>query len=652
MRKLFLYIFCSLFLVPYLKAQDIHFSQFYESPILLNPAAAGAGSSDYRLAINYRNQWKSVINPFKTGVIAFDTKLFNRDKKNYLGLGASIFNDQAGISKLTTNQANLDLAYHIGIDPNNRFSIGAKAGFFQKYVNASGLRWDNQYNGVDYDGSRPTGETISGNRYSNLDLGAGLVYTYLKPEKGLQVQGGFSAMHLTRPKNSFAAKDENTNLKYTAHVSMEIRPKEKKYAILPSLLFAQQSSHHEITGGGNFAFLSNSKLYSAIYIGAFYRYKDAAIAVAGLEYKKCMKFSVSYDFNVSKFNTASRFRGGPEFCFVYTGFRKEKKKPELDTTPVKPAVAIYSGGVYGDGKPINAEISILPLKNDSASGPDHSAERKMNSDPATGKYTAELEGGKKYKVKINSPGFEAYEEVVDLTSLKEYAENQKDFNLSSKSAVYTGSVTSNGKPVGAKITYVPLSADGQPLAEMNEIIADPVNGNYRSQLKGGKKYKVKVEAPSYQTIESEIDLLTLKDVNEQKVDFDLKPVKAESPCSEQLPDVSSIKGKSLRDPAVYAKMLDLFSNWCMENVIFKVQVSAYPVSRASEYKHKYLDDLGSIEQTNYPDGLTRFTLDKQFNSIKDVEALRQKAIGHGQKDSWITVFVNGKRVTLEDFIGH
>jgi type IX secretion system PorP/SprF family membrane protein len=651
MRKL-IYTSCFLILGSCFYAQDIRFSQFYESPILLNPAAAGAGNSDYRLAINYRNQWKSVINPFKTGVIAFDTKLFNRDKKNYLGLGASIFNDQAGISKLTTNQANIDLAYHIGINPNNRFSIGAKTGFFQRYINASSLRWDNQYNGVDYDGSRPTGETISSNRYSNLDLGAGIVYTYLKPEKGWQVQGGFSAMHLTRPKNSFAAKDENTNLKYTAHVSAEIRPNEKKYAILPSLLFAQQSSHHEITGGGNFAFLSTSKLYSAIYIGAFYRYKDAAIAVAGLEYKKCMKFSVSYDFNVSKFNTASRFRGGPEFCFVYTGFRKEKKKPEVDTTPVKAAVAIYSGGIYGDGKPINAEISILPLKNDSVSSPDYSTERKMNSDPSTGKYTAELAGGKKYKVRINSPGFEPYEEVVDLSTLKDQFESQKDFNLNSKSAVYTGSVTGSGKPVGAKITYVPLGADDQPLTGINEINADPVNGNYRSQLKAGKKYKVKVEAPGYQTIESEIDLLTLKDANEQKMDFNLKPAKADSPCSEQLPDVSSIKGKSLRDPAVYAKMLDLFSNWCMENVVFKVQVAAYPVSRASEYKHKSLDDLGSIEEANYPDGLTRFTLNMQFNTIKDVEALRQKAIGHGQKDAWITVFVNGKRVTLEDFIGH
>src|SRR5688572_29642140 len=77
-------------------AQDIHFSQFYDSPLLLNPAAAGA-SADYRLAINYKNQWKSVINPFKTAALAFDAKLM-KAKKNNFGVGVSLFNDKVGVA--------------------------------------------------------------------------------------------------------------------------------------------------------------------------------------------------------------------------------------------------------------------------------------------------------------------------------------------------------------------------------------------------------------------------------------------------------------------------------------------------------------------------------------------------------------------------
>ena len=169
---------------------------------------------------------------------------------------------------------------------------------------------------------------------------------------------------------------------------------------------------------------------------------------------------MSYDVNVSRLTSASKFRGGPEFSFIYTGFRKIKKKE---------VIAVYNGVVYDEsGKPVAAEISITPVNsetspfNEKPSKPERGEAKNLLSDMETGKYKMELNPGIIYKIKVNYPGYESIEENLDLLSLSQFTETQKDFNLvkaKPKSAVYTGSVLSNGKPVNAKIIYTALAAD-------------------------------------------------------------------------------------------------------------------------------------------------------------------------------------------------
>ena len=58
-------------------AQDLHFSQYFNTPLLVNPANTGFNPDyDYRLGGNYRNQWANVGNPYKTMGFWGDTKLF------------------------------------------------------------------------------------------------------------------------------------------------------------------------------------------------------------------------------------------------------------------------------------------------------------------------------------------------------------------------------------------------------------------------------------------------------------------------------------------------------------------------------------------------------------------------------------------------
>lgn len=327
----------------FVSSQDIHFSQFYESPVLLNPAAAGASSSDFRFVINYRNQWKNVISPYKTLALAFDSRIYTNKKKkgNHIGYGFSMFNDKAGLSKLTTNQVNIDLAYHVYFSRSSSLSAGVKAGFFQRTINTSDLKWDSQYDGKNYDATLPTRENTVYQSILKFDLGAGIMYKYYQRSSGMRFEIGGSMAHITKPKISFYSKDPSLNFKYLGHLLVQAKVGESSYFI-PAAMYALQGKHTEITVGANYkmiigdqtrdkVILNTFTLFSsAMQFGAFYRFKDAVIFTAAMDYKKNMSFGLSYDVNVSKLNRASQRRGGLEFSFILKGLTNTKGKGSMN----------------------------------------------------------------------------------------------------------------------------------------------------------------------------------------------------------------------------------------------------------------------------------------------------------------------------------
>jgi type IX secretion system PorP/SprF family membrane protein len=320
-----------------LRSQDIHFSQFYESPVLLNPAFAGGSSGNFRFVANYKNQWKSIVSPFKTVAVAFDAKVqpSKRGRLSHLGYGITLFNDQMGISKLTTNQVNLIVAYHVFLNRTSSLSAGINTGLFQKSITTNNLKWDSQFDGKGYNASLPTNEA---NRFQNIikfDLGAGLRYKYFKPSSGLRLEIGNSITHVTKPTVSFYSKDPSLQLKYTCNFILQTKINEHIY-LMPALMYVKQGGHSELIGGGNVKFILGEQtrdrpllntytlIASSMQFGIFYRVKDAVIFTMGLDYKKNIAFGFSYDVTISKLNNANKRMGGLELSLILKGFRNLK----------------------------------------------------------------------------------------------------------------------------------------------------------------------------------------------------------------------------------------------------------------------------------------------------------------------------------------
>ena len=214
MKKVLL-IFAIIIATCKLNAQDLHFTQFYMTPVLLNPANAGA-EYDLRGLINYRSQWKSVTAPFVSTAAAFDMRLTEaspRKKKGFWAAGIYLYNDKSGDSKFTENKGSLNAAYHLYLNENMTLGAGFQAGYIQRSINMSGLQWGSQYNGLIYDANLPSMEANNGKlTQGGLDFGSGLNWTYKKNERystgnnQMLINAGIGFQHISKQMHKFLSK--------------------------------------------------------------------------------------------------------------------------------------------------------------------------------------------------------------------------------------------------------------------------------------------------------------------------------------------------------------------------------------------------------------------------------------------------------------
>src|SRR6188768_2919012 len=85
-----------------IKAQDPHFSQFFASPLTLNPAFTGKFDGQWRLAVNHRDQWPSIPKAYVTTSGSFDFGILKNKipENDVFGIGISGVSDASANSQL------------------------------------------------------------------------------------------------------------------------------------------------------------------------------------------------------------------------------------------------------------------------------------------------------------------------------------------------------------------------------------------------------------------------------------------------------------------------------------------------------------------------------------------------------------------------
>lgn len=316
-----IWIFFSLVFAAKGYAQDINFSQFYELPMLRNPALAGIFTGDLRITAGYRTQWQSVTTPYQTEVLGAEFK-FSLGENNYdfMTVGLQATNDQAGDSKLSKTQVLPVVNLHKSVngEKDSYISAGFMAGPVQHRFDPTKLQFDDQFVNGAFSPTNPTRQTFSNTNFTYWDLAAGLSYTSEGPND-MRYYIGMGLFHFTKPRVAFiSTNDIKLNPKFTVNFGASIPTSDEDKFVLYGDFFTQ-GGHEQVQGG--FLYYHDLVSYDEDEVisfggGAFYRWGDAVIPVVRLDYYQ-VGVGISYDVNVSKLKTASQMRGGLEVTLSY-----------------------------------------------------------------------------------------------------------------------------------------------------------------------------------------------------------------------------------------------------------------------------------------------------------------------------------------------
>jgi len=307
-------------------AQDIHFSFAERNPLVLNPALAGANFKK-EATLNYRNQWSSLGDPITTTSLGYYSRLTKQRRNigNTFALGIQFVNDKAGNPSISSNNLSFVLADHIQISNESKIGVAISAGYAQRAIRIEDGQWATQYNGSVYDPSLGSGESLETTEFRDLDMGVGLLYTYIEggrmfsqTDKRL-INVGVSAYHINRPNNSFfAVNTDRLPVRYSAFASAEIGIESTNGAFLPGVYYHQQGSSNQLLVGALYKFrITDDTRYTgfnkplSVSFGVFGRLKDAAILKMMLDWDQ-YSFGYSFDFNTSGLNEYSSGFGANE----------------------------------------------------------------------------------------------------------------------------------------------------------------------------------------------------------------------------------------------------------------------------------------------------------------------------------------------------
>lgn len=314
-------------------AQDLHFSQFFNNPLLTNPANTGfIPDADYRLGASYRNQYSNIMAvPYKTMSIYGDAQVFrDRLETGWMGLGGVILRDVAGSGSLTSTKIYGSIAYHQMLGLSSLLSAGFNVGWANKRIDQSKLTFPDQFDGKFFDGTLPTSVQLLNNSVSYFDMQAGLNYAYF-PTADIYINAGYSIHHVNQPKETFF-EDDNTSRLSMRHIGFidAIFKMSDNVIINPNVYYTTMAKASELVGGINAAYNLSGDGSKQIIGGLYYRYKDAIIPMIGLQINN-IRLTFSYDVTASSLKNFNHSFGADEFNLLNKGFYDQFKGDRKQT---------------------------------------------------------------------------------------------------------------------------------------------------------------------------------------------------------------------------------------------------------------------------------------------------------------------------------
>lgn len=312
-----------IFLFQFVRGQDIHFTQFYATPLYLNPAFSGANVCG-RVSMAYRNQWPGISKTYRSFLFSADHTI----QRYNMGIGLVIGHDAAGTGNLSTTIINPIVAYGIRVNRTMALRVAFQPGIGLKSINFDNLVFGDQ---LARGGNVPTIETPTENR-AYFDMGTGaLLYS-----KTFWV--GTSFFHLTNSNESLFKNGSATlPLKYSFHGGLKFPLNKDETddfqvkSLSPAFHYRGQQDFDQFDVGLYYTqYIINVGLwYRGIPVvkryAPGYANNDAVAIIVGIQTDR-LNIGYSFDLTISRLHRLSH--GAHEVVLAYQFCELRKRKPK------------------------------------------------------------------------------------------------------------------------------------------------------------------------------------------------------------------------------------------------------------------------------------------------------------------------------------
>ena len=309
------------------KAQDPSFSQFFSSPLNINPSLTANINADWRAIANFRDQWITPASPYATGTISYDAKMFQKkfpglEEGNIFGLGGMLMYDKAMGGVVKSSYASMNVSYRVKLssgDTKHKLGAGFGGIYGHRRIDYGGVDFEEQFTGYGFNTNLPTGESSLSTMKPYFSVSTGLLYSITAVNSNFDI--GVSAFHINKPKQTFL-KDENQNLpiRKVAHANFETFLSQSVVLSLNGIYQSQETASYFSVGGALGYYLPSNEDF-LLNAGLWYWSNNAIVPYIGLSYKD-YQFGVSYDATISKLSQASEKPKTWELSIIVRGRNK------------------------------------------------------------------------------------------------------------------------------------------------------------------------------------------------------------------------------------------------------------------------------------------------------------------------------------------
>lgn len=336
MVKNYIILLAILILGVSLHAQDFHYSQFYNSPITLNPALTGVFNGSMRVGAIYRNQWWNSTQDFGSPSYATPSASIEvpiRLQTSAIGIGAAVLNDNVGGGLLNDLHLLGSLSYIQRFGQKHQLSFGMQAAFTNRSY-SNNLQFASQFQNNQFNANFSIPENLADETFNKMDVNAGLLW-YANFSDKFNLYLGTALYNIAGANDAYViGNNRDQYMRFSASAGVDVAMG-SKLRLMPSILYMKQQNIDQLNSGIALAFLLGNPA-NKLYIGGYARTNgwikdlalDACIPYAAVEIKG-LRVGLSYDYTLSELKNAPKNTGALELSGIYVLPLKQVAIPEL-----------------------------------------------------------------------------------------------------------------------------------------------------------------------------------------------------------------------------------------------------------------------------------------------------------------------------------